>query len=279
MMRLPCLAALVALAAASGPALADDPPPKPSVGLDYKIFIGGLEALAASVTIAADPNRYDVEIKARTAGAIGKLFPWLIDIGSKGNVAGGTLQPVEHAQTSNFQGKQRSVILDYDGHGGFLARRVVPDAHEDQRDEVPPEQTRDTLDIVSAVLAGLRNVDKTGSCNSRVPVFDGRRRFDLVYSDDGHETLDGGSAATFSGDAVKCAVRVEPVAGFWKKNQRRFWSRRVNGQDEVVPIEVYVARVGAADMEVPVRVESTSPFGPLVLNLQGIRDSPKGPGG
>jgi hypothetical protein len=42
----------------------------------------------------------------------------------------------------------------------------------------------------------------------------------------------------------------------------------------VVPIEVYVARVGAAKVEVPVRVESTSPFGPLVLNLQGVHDRP-----
>jgi hypothetical protein len=253
------------------PAEADDPP-KPTVGLDYKIFIGGLEALAASVTIASDPKRYDVEIKARTAGAIGRMFPWLIDIGSKGNVNGDRLQPVEHDQTSNFQGKEREVVLAYDGHGGFLDRKVVPDPHEDQRDEVPSELTRDTLDIVSAVLAGLRNVDRTGSCAAREPVFDGRRRFDLVYSDDGHEQVESSDSAAYNGDALRCAVKVEPVAGFWKKNQRKFWSRRVDGEDQVVPIEVYVAKVGKAGIEAPVKIESTSPFGPLVLNLQGIHD-------
>jgi hypothetical protein len=40
----------------------------------------------------------------------------------------------------------------------------------------------------------------------------------------------------------------------------------------VVPVEVYIARVGAAKLDVPVRIESTSPFGPLVLNLQGVHD-------
>ncbi len=253
-------------------ALADESAVKPAVGLDYKIYIGGLEALSATVSIGTDATRYDVEIKATTAGIIGKAIPWTIHIGSKGNVTGDTLQPIEHAQSSNFQGKDRSVTLTYDGKGGFLDRRIVPDAQEDQRDPVPPEMTRDTLDIVSGVLAGLRAVDRTGSCTSKVPVFDGRRRFDLIYTDDGHEKLEPSSVAMFGGDTLRCSVKVEPVAGFWRKNQKKFFSRRVNGDDQVVPIEVYIARVGAAGVEVPVRIESTSPFGPLVLNLQAVHD-------
>lgn len=260
----------IALGISAAPAGAAEP----AVALDYKIYIGGLEALAATVTITADPARYEVEVDAKTAGAIGMLFPWVVRIASKGNVAGDQLQPIQHAQTSNFQGKDRSVILDYDGHGGVLARRVVPDAHEDERDEVPADLTRNTLDIVSAMLAGLRNVDRTGSCGGRIPVFDGRRRFDLVYSDDGHERLDSGDVPAYEGDTVRCAIRVEPVAGFWKKNQRKFFTRRVNGEDEVVPIEVDIAHVGASGVAVPVRIESTSPFGSLVLNLQAIHDRP-----
>jgi hypothetical protein len=271
-------AALFAIGLALGapPVRADDAPVRPAVGLDYKIYIGGLEALAATATIASDPTRYDVEIKASTAGAIGRIFPWTIHIGSRGNVSGDRLQPVEHAQISNFQGKDRSVTLVYDGKGGFLERRVVPDAQEDARDPVPEEMTRDTLDIVSGILAGLRTVDRTGSCAGRVPVFDGRRRFDLVYSDDGHERLEASGASAYEGDALRCAVNVEPVAGFWRKNQKKFFTRRVNGEDQVVPIAVYVARVGAAKVEVPVRIESASPFGPLVLNLQSVRDAPGG---
>jgi hypothetical protein len=260
----------VGFAAVSPASLAAD---APVVGLDYKIYIGGLEAVAATATIASAPSHYDVEIKAVTAGAIGRIFPWTIQIGSKGNVLGMTLQPLQHDQTSNFQGKDRSVTLVYDGHGGFVERKVAPDAHEDARDDVPADQTRDTLDIVSGVLAGLRNVDRTGSCNGRVPVFDGRRRFDLVYSDDGHEKLEASGVATFDGDALRCAVKVEPVAGFWRKNQKKFFTRKVDGEDQVVPIEVYIARVGASKTEVPVRIESASPFGPLVLNLQAVHDA------
>jgi hypothetical protein len=274
-MRLPHVVlahAALAFAMLACPAFAEEPMVKPAVALDYRIYIGGLEALNATATIGSDAQHYDIEIKAVTAGSIGKMLPWVVHIGSKGNIAGDVLRPLVHAQINNFQGKDRTVTLSYDGHGGFIDRKVTPDAQEDQRDEVPADMTRDTLDIVSGVLAGLRAVDRTGSCASRVPVFDGRRRFDLLYSDDGHETLDASAVAIFSGDALKCAVKVEPVAGFWRKNQKKFFSRHVNGEDQVVPIEVFIARVGAAKVEVPVRIESTSPFGPLVLNLQAVHD-------
>ena len=260
-------AAGLALAAPCAPGEA-----APTVALDYKIYVGGLEALAATVTMASDSAKYQVRVDAATAGMIAKMFPWVIKIRSTGNVLGDRLQPVEHEQTTNFQGKDRSVFLDYDGHGGFLDRRVVPDAHEDQRDEVPASLTHDTLDIVSAILAGLKKVDRTGSCDGHVPVFDGRRRFDLAFSDDGHEQLESSDVSMYQGDALRCAIRVEPVAGFWRKNQKKFFTRKVNGEEEVVPIEVDIARVDG--VEVPVRIESTSPFGSLVLNLQRVKDVP-----
>jgi hypothetical protein len=272
----PAIAVGCAALALSHSVLADEITLKPAVGLDYKIYVGGLEAFSAGVSIASDPKRYDVEITGATAGMLGKVYPWEIHIGSKGNVAGDTLQPVEHAQRSNFQGKDRSVTLTYDGHGGFLERKVLPEAQEDDRDPVPPEMTRDTLDIVSGIFAGLRAVDRSGSCAGRVPVFDGRRRFDLVFSDDGHEKLESSDVSFYSGDALRCIVKVDPVAGFWKKNQRKFFTRKVNGEDQVVPIEVYIARVGSNKVEVPVRMESSSPFGPLVLNLRAVRDQPGG---
>ena len=276
-MRLPGLGLILSLlaAAAAPSAWADDIAPiKPSVGLDYKIYVGGIEALAATVTIASDSAHYDIEIKATTGGTLAKLFPWTVHLGSKGNIAGTKLQPVEHRQTSNFQGKDRATFLEYDGHGGFLDRRVVPDNHEDQREDVPADLTHDTLDVVSAVLAGLRNVGQTGSCKALEPVFDGRRRFDLAFSDDGHAMLGPSDIAIYHGDAVRCAIRVQPVAGFFRKNQKSFFTRKVNGEDEVVPIKAYLAPVGAARVEVPVKVETTSALGPLILHLTGIHDNP-----
>src|ERR1700754_1441734 len=63
----------------AAPADAEDAPVKPAVVLDYKIYIGGLEALSSTVSIGEDPVHYNVAIKAVTAGAIGRMMPWSID--------------------------------------------------------------------------------------------------------------------------------------------------------------------------------------------------------
>jgi hypothetical protein len=106
-------------------------------------------------------------------------------------------------------------------------------------------------------------------------VFDGRRRFDLAFTDEGHETLRATPAAFYSGDAVRCSVKVEQVAGYITgKAQKPFFSRSVGGKPQEVPIEVYMARVGAAGIEVPVRLESISRYGKLTLGLRGIHDNP-----
>ena len=66
------------LVAIADSALADELSSKPSVTLDYKIYIGGLEALSATAAIASESDHYDIEIKATTAGAIGKVMPWAV---------------------------------------------------------------------------------------------------------------------------------------------------------------------------------------------------------
>ena len=246
----------------------DRMPMKPNIGLEYGVSIAGFPALAATATIAADSDHYDIEIKAVTSGMIGAFFPWTIRIESKGNFAGEAMQPVEHAQISTFGGKDRSVILDYDGRGGFLERRVFPEAKEDDRDEVPAAMTRDTLDIISAIFASLRGVGDTGACAGRKPVFDGRRRFDLAFTDVGRTVLRPISAGSFGGEALHCSVKIEPIAGYLQpdRKKKQFFS-------QTTPIDVYVARVGAFGIEVPVRLESTSRYGRLLLGLRARHDS------
>ena len=58
-----------------------------------------------------------------------------------------------------------------------------------------------------ATGAGLRlerQLATKGTCAMTVPVFDGRHRYDLVFSDGGQQTLAPEGGQNFSGTATAC---------------------------------------------------------------------------
>ena len=83
---------------------------------------------------------------------------------------------------------------------------------------VTDEQKKDTFDPLSAVsvmLAGLKE-DPSKPCSSVIPVFDGRRRYniELTYLHDEPVKLDNG---LYNGKAHLCLVHYNQIAGFKPK--------------------------------------------------------------
>jgi hypothetical protein len=56
-------------------------------------------------------------------------------------------------------------------------------------------------------------------CNRRVPVLDGRRRFDLVTRPEGQEFVRKNGKDRFEGETIKCRLLQEKVAGYKEKNR------------------------------------------------------------
>jgi hypothetical protein len=87
-----------------------------------------LEALKATVTIAADAAHYDVEIKAVTAGAIGKVMPWTVNVAPRAmsSTARFALFPMPRTTTSRARTARSRCVMT--GRAASSNRAVVPDA-------------------------------------------------------------------------------------------------------------------------------------------------------
>jgi Protein of unknown function (DUF3108) len=257
------LAAIPVLALAILPAQAAAP-----LKLDYKIYAGGLEAISATISYDMQPQRYQLDIDAKTAGSIGQIFPWVTHLRSNGRVAGGQIQPEQHVVESTWKEQKRSTTLRYDGAGGFLAKQVVPPPSEDNVDEVAPALTAHTVDLLSAVAGALRRIEDTGTCTGTQSVYDGRRRFEVKFADGGSAVLEPSSYTAYAGPTRKCEIRVEPGPGFWRKNQKRWFTQK---DGSLPPITVWAAPIGSERHQVPVKIESVSPFGAVVVQLVQVR--------
>lgn len=258
-------AALLALAAAS--AASKGAAERPALGLDYALYLGGLRALEFTSRVQLAEEAYDIRLQTRTAGLVGKLFPFVLEARSRGSRVDGRLRPSRYASANRWgeEGK-RWVALDYPDDVGagpsdrLPAVAAEPSSDSDDRDVVPTVARRATVDPVSAVY-GLALTGAEG-CAGRRAVFDGRRRYDIVAEDRGTGTVPPREQSVYIGPARSCRLRVEMIEGFWTQYDMK---RRYPDT-----VDVWLAEVADALPAVPVRLEAKTILGALVVHLTGV---------
>lgn len=234
----------------------------------YRVFVGGVTALDVDATLEVTGDRYRIAVSAVTGGTIGRLFTWKTESQSDGHRQGDDLRPASHRQSSQFRGEPRNVTLTY-GPQGDVSATVTPPPETDDREPVPPALQRGTLDPLSAVLDLLIAVGASERCDRSLPVFDGRRRYDMMFTEVGRRIVDPSRYSVFSGVAQQCRVSYRPVAGYGKSGPTgRFWQRS-NPADRP-PVDLWLAPLAAGYPPLPVRLETDSDFGSVVVHLTGV---------
>lgn len=89
------------------------------------------------------------------------------------------------------------------------------------RQPVSVEQAEGAVDPLAALVALAFTPVPPGQdpCDRRVPVLDGRRRFDLVLKPEGLEYVRKNGPGRFKGDAYRCRVEQHKIAGYKEKNR------------------------------------------------------------
>ncbi len=268
------LAALAASMIALAPIILS---PQPALAqqwqLTYRVHVGGIAVLDAQAGLALAGDRYSVQVDAVTDGFLGRMFPWETHARSVGAFRPDGVTPLRHTQVSTLRGKPRNVTLDYDGRGNVRAE-VTPPPDADDRDPVPDTLRRATFDplsgVVGMLLAGLRGE----GCQRTVPVFDGRRRYDVHFTDQGMQMVGASRYSVFAGAARQCRISYTPVAGYNRKPDESFWRRNSNPQDRA-PVDVWIAPVTPGGPPLPVRLETDSGLGSVVIHLTSANMAPQ----
>jgi hypothetical protein len=250
------LAATFALWTAPASAFARDA----DVGLYYKVYVGGFHVGDLNFDIGLRPRKFDVEANIKSTGMIGRMFPWSMKAYSNGAFAsGGGVNPVAAGQTNNWRGKERFIDLSFE-NGVAQVKRIQPTPDADDRDRVSEDLRTGALDLTSAIMTIITRMDSKAECTAQVPVFDGRRRFDLVVEPDGVDRLKPNRYSPFGGETTNCIVWMDKKAGF-KKRDSSGWN------DSERKARVWMGRAFGDAPPVPVRLTFDTPFGALIAHL------------
>ena len=235
------------------------------VELTFDVTAG---ARVAQMTLAysATGDAYEIASSQRSVGFLDWVFPWRSTTEVAGMFRGPVSVPTSYRSEGVFRGNPRKVELIFED-GKVVRMEAVPENRDDERDEVPVEMRVGALDPVSAILAVIRQANETGNCAARVPVFDGRQRYDIVFEDLGPREVPRHHASTFQGMARACEFNWVPIAG------RRRNANITAGNDRRGGI-AYMAPIGMGATEAPVRIEFHAWFGTVTGHLREIRRVP-----
>lgn len=247
----------------------DMPEPK-QLGLRYDVYAGGLKALSANLELDLAAEAYDIGLKAETDGFIGSLFPWKASYATSGHSDKGVLIPTVSTSSSSWRSDEKTTEMSYDPHGNLLKTTEQRGQKTVVKRDIDKSLTHDAVDMLTGALLMMQNAKNTEKCEGSFPVFDGKRRFNITLKDDGRETLAKSSLSRFEGEALRCTLKVEPVAGFKPKDKDRGWMAvQAHTEARKKPPTIWFARLDDKGPVVPVRMEINSAYGAVVAHLTG----------
>jgi hypothetical protein len=244
---------LLTLAVCRAPAEATEPDP---IYLRFEILgAPGVHFMTLQAIVGYARETYTISAEAETRG----LTDLLLDLRSRlevhGKVTAVALRPDALRADTHRRGADYHTRVEYRADGGVSAELSPPP--DSRVTPVTPPQMRGTIDQLTGYLALARTMATRGACTLRLKVFDGRRRYDLEFTDAPGETLPG------IGTTQVCRMARYRIAGFpldaggsGTRDQGRVWFANLLSQGELA---------------IPARVEFIGKLGTFIAELAELR--------
>lgn len=255
--------AMTGLVGLSSAAVAAETSPARMVDLTYDVYLGGLHIFTFDVDMTLQADRYRVAAEGGTQGMIGWLYEWQTKLAAEGLDRNGRIEPQRYDVDSNWQGNQRTVQLGFAEGGRYDLRQTPPpEPDPDIEGALPDSLPQGIVDPLSLALAASRALAESGRCDQTVPVFDGRRRYDLTLKHIDEATLPPSEYSVYEGPAVRCSFSMKRISGF-----RKSWSSKRQPDDRSSAPTIWVATIRQDLPPMPVRYDGAIALGNIVIHL------------
>ena len=237
--------------------------------LIYDVYAGGIHAVQATLNMdLSRPDRYDLMLTAQTRGLLGNLAPWSGTFETRGWVQeSGNLQPELHKSTATWRDEVEVKEYNYNRSGAFDSLVITEHEKQPEIRDVEAALTDGSVDVLSATLMVMKNVAKGGKCVGTSEVFDGKRRFEMVYAPEKSVELTPSKYNIYGGAAEKCTVEVKPIAGRWHKKPRGWLSIQEQGRERGTMPTIWMGKISKNGPAVPVKIFIKTAYGALFMHL------------
>ena len=252
--------AFAALAMTSLPAVAQAQTVEPPEHL-YVRYSGSVLILkVANISLTAGFN--DGVYSAAATFESGGLLRWFDDTNIEATTNGyrreDALHPYRYEHINHASNKGRVVGINFDDDVAipdvqppFGSMGEPPASDEDRAGALDPIST--LLSLMTALPA-----DENGVCEGRLPVFDGKARYDLRLNNLGPDEV---HTRAWEGEAIRCQAFIEPISGYDPGDRP--------DEDEINrPVTIWLAPVDG--VHVPVRFRAQTRIGAITIQANQL---------
>lgn len=200
---------------AGGESSDDSSSPASTLDLSYELYVGGIPLGKVAMSARFQGNDYKAISSLETRGIVNAFWQAKIETASSGSADRTRLQPTLYDSFSQNRSAQRQHATLTFGPDGPKSVTAEP-AYRDNRYPVSDTQKKGTLDPLSAAVyltSGIAVADQTRPCDATAPVFDGRRRYNVVsnFVKKTGVHMDNG---LYAGPAMVCEIHYNEIAGY-----------------------------------------------------------------
>jgi Protein of unknown function (DUF3108) len=241
------------------------------LNIGYEIHVGGFHLASINLVEVVDHDHYVAATQLSTKGLADAIDSSQVKALSTGNVQGRLVIPRTY-NSDVVTDKRQLVGLLFD-QGEPLSLDSNP-PYDLKRYPVAPELKLNTVDPLSAALfVSLgSSVNDKEKCGTVVPIFDGKRRYNLTLKFLGDDQISLGRDGYNQGKpfpALMCRAHYKRVAGFKPPkpgHKATVWP----------PIDVWLAPIKDTSFLVPVRMQASTEFGAIVVRAVRLKVEPNG---
>jgi Protein of unknown function (DUF3108) len=223
----------------------------------YTIAVARIPIGNAAMTGSIGTDEYVISMSGRTSGLARVVTSGEGSMTATGAVSAGKLLPLRYTSKSTADDDTLAVTMTFkDGNVSELEASEPPPGED--RVVLTTEHRRQVLDPLSALLipAGDGGLSEA-TCRRVLPVFDGRRRYDLSLSFKRIEQVKASQG--YAGPTAVCSVAFQPIAGHRRSSP--LLTFLTDGRD----VEMALAPIAGTRLLAPFRITATYMLGNVVM--------------
>lgn len=225
-----------------------------SVQHDFFITIGAFDASITKFTYSLNQTDYQITSDVTTNGFFDSIYPFQAKYHTSGKITTSQMKTSAYGYESKSRFNTRSKLVFFNQNGEPLYQISSKNDKTKKREFKPSPTPADTFDLQTIFAKIALQYNTVGFCDSRLAVYDGKRRFDVIFKDVGTEELTQNEHSFYAGKANKCTMHIDKLLS---EDDDTLWEFSANK-----PIYFWIAR-------------DTKTNYPFIAHIQ-IKDTPLG---